>query len=244
MIATYTLVSGYASCPSLYTWNGTGYSYVTDVSNAGWLGYMGYMTSSGNIVYIGGNPWDNVKLDKNLMAIKNINGNNYYDMTLFQQADELFYLDAAYLLVVDHPVGTDVYSSVTNYLNQGLNDQIYTVNQTSIISPVSATYVWGPNGTNAKGENVLPQISKLDGVFTPGNSGDLSPSWNNIYLNQLTLDLGNLSTAKQIKLVINGIVDWGSPEDYDNWVNSFKAAAAQGLVPNGTQITPPCIHGS
>jgi hypothetical protein len=231
LIASYTLISGYASCPSLYTWNGTGYSYVTDVSNAGWLGYMGYMTSNGNIVYSGGNPWDNVKLDKNLLAIKNINGNNYYDMTLFQQADELFYLDAAYLLVVDHPVGTDVYSSVTNYLNQGLNDQIYTVNKTSIISPISAT--------NEKGQNVLPDILKLDGVFTPSSEGTLSPSWNNITLNQLTLDLGNLSSAKQIKLVINGMVDWGSPVAYDNWVNSFKAAAAQGLLPNGTQITPP-----
>ena len=56
------------------------------------------MTSSGTIVNIGGNPWDNLKLNPNLMAIKNIDGNNYYDMTLFQQADELFYLDAAYLL--------------------------------------------------------------------------------------------------------------------------------------------------
>ena len=197
------------------------------------------MTSSGNIVYIGGNPWDNVKLNPNLMAIKNIDGTNYYDMTLFQQADEIFYLDAAYLLVVDHPAGTDVYSSVTNYLNQGLNDQIYTVNQTSVTSPVSATYVWGPSGTNAKGENVLPQISKLDGVFTPGNSGLLSPSWNNIYFNQLTLDLGDLSNASQIKLEINGIVDWGTPQQYYNWIDQFNAAAAQGLVPNGTQITPP-----
>ncbi len=231
MVATYTLVSGYASCPSLYTWNGTGYSYVTDVSNSGWLGYMGYMTSNGIIVYNGGNPWDNVKLDKNLLATKNINGNNYYDMTLFQQADELFYVDAAYMLVVDHPAGTDVYSSVTNYLNQGLNDQIYTVNKTSIILPVSAT--------NEKGQNVLPDISKLDGVFTPGSLGTLSPSWNNITLNQLTLDLGNLSSAKQIKLIINGMVDWGSPDAYYNWVNSFKAAASQGLVANGTQIYPP-----
>ncbi len=241
LVATYNLVSGYASCPSLYTWNGTGYAYVTDVSNAGWLGYIGYMTSSGTIVNVGGNPWDNVKLNPNLMAIKNIDGTNYYDMTLFQQADELFYLDAAYLLVVDHPAGTQVYSSVTNYLNSGMNDQIYTVNQTSITPPVSATYVWGPSGTNAKGENVLPQISKLDGVFTPGNSGLLSPSWNNINLNQLTLDLGNLSNASQIKLEVNGIVDWGTPQQYYNWIDQFNAAAAQGLVPNGTQITPPSV---
>ena len=241
LVATYNLVSGYASCPSLYTWNGTGYSYVTDVSNAGWLGYIGYMTNSGTIVNVGGNPWDNVKLNPNLMAVKNIDGTNYYDMTLFQQADELFYLDAAYLLVVDHPAGTQVYSSVTNYLNPGMNDQIYTVNQTSITAPVSATYVWGPIGTTAKGENVLPQISKIDGVFTPGNSGLLSPSWNNINFNQLTLNLGNLSNASQIKLEVNGIVDWGTPQQYDNWIAQFNAAAAQGLVANGTQITPPSI---
>ena len=241
LVATYNLISGYASCPSLYTWNGTGYAYVTDVSNAGWLGYIGYMTNSGTIVNVGGNPWDNVKLNPNLMAVKNIDGTNYYDMTLFQQADELFYLDAAYLLVVDHPAGTQVYSSVTNYLNQGINDQIYTVNQTSITSPVSATYVWEPSGTTAKGENVLPQISKIDGVFTPGNSGLLSPLWNNINFNQLTLNLGNLSNASQIKLEINGIVDWGTPQQYDNWIAQFNAAAAQGLVANGTQITPPSI---
>lgn len=35
MVATYTIISGYASCPSLFVWNGTGYSYVTDVSIQG-----------------------------------------------------------------------------------------------------------------------------------------------------------------------------------------------------------------
>jgi hypothetical protein len=238
LVATYTLISGYASCPSLYIWNGTGYSYVTDVSNAGWLGYINYITTNGDIVYGGGNPWDYVKLDKNLLAAKNIDGNNYYDMTLFQQWDELFYLDSAYMLVVDHPVGTDVYSTMSNYVNQAFNGQIYTVNQTSIISPINATYVWAPSGTNQKGENVLPQISLLDGVFTPGNNGLFSPSWDNISLNQLTLDLGNLSDAKQIKLVINGMVDWGAAGPYYDWIDAFKAAAAQGLVPNGTQIYP------
>jgi hypothetical protein len=48
-----------------------------------------------------------------------------------------------------------------------------------------------------------------------------------------------LSKANQIKLVINGIVDWGTPEQYYNWIDDFNAAAAQGLLPNGTQITPP-----
>lgn len=93
LVVTYTLISGYASCPSLYVWNGTGYSYVTDVSNPGWLGYVGYMDQNGGIVNSGGNPWDYVKLDKNLVAANN----GYFDMTLAQQWNELYYLDSAYL---------------------------------------------------------------------------------------------------------------------------------------------------
>ena len=34
------------------------------------------------------------------------------------------------------------------------------------------------------------------------------------------------------------MVDWGPADTYYAWINSFKEAAAQGLVSNGTQITP------
>ena len=139
MIATYTIISGYASCPSLFMWNGTGYSYVTDVSNSGWLGYMSTMSSTGAITYSGGTPWDYVKLNPNLLAVNN----GYYDMTLAQQWNELFYLDTAYMVVVDHPIGTDVYSTMSNYVNQAFNGQIYTVNPADLQTPLSATYVWG-----------------------------------------------------------------------------------------------------
>jgi hypothetical protein len=57
-------------------------------------------------------------------------------------------------------------------------------------------------------------------------------------MNQLTLDLGNLSFAPQIKLLMTGMVDWGLADPYYAWINSFKDAVIQGLVPNGTQITP------
>ena len=226
LVVTYTLISGYASCPSLYIWNGTGYSYVTDVSNPGWLGYISHINSDGTIVFGGGNPWDYVKLDKNLLATNNGN----YDVTLAQQWDELYYLDSAYMIVVDHPIGTNVYTSMTNYLNKGSTGQIYTVTNGTLLSPI--------NATNEQGKNVLDQILQKDGVFTPGINGDQSSFWNNITMNQLTLDLGNLSTAPQIKLLMTGMVDWGSADPYYAWINSFKEAAAQGLVPNGTEIMP------
>ena len=225
LIVTYTLISGYASCPSLYMWNGTGYSYVTDVSNPGWLGYIGYMTSDGDIVNQGGNPWDYIKLDNSIISTNN----GSFDMTLAQQWNELFYLDSAYLMVVDHPIGTDVYTSMTNYLNKGSTGQIYTVSDGTLLSPVSAV--------NEQGQDVLAQILQKDGVYTPGINGDDSV-WNNLIQNQLTLDLGDLSSAQEIKLVVTGMVDWGSADAYYKWLDQFNDAAAKGLVANGTQIMP------
>jgi hypothetical protein len=226
LVVTYTLISGYASCPSLYVWNGTGYSYVTDVSNPGWLGYISHINSDGQVVFGGGNPWDYVKLDSKIVATNNGN----FDLTLAQQWNELYYLDSAYLLVVDHPDGTDAYTSMTNYLNKGSTGQIYTTSNDKLLAPISAI--------NEKGQNVLSQILQRDNVYTPGISGTESNSWNNISLNELTLDLGNLADAPAIKLVITGMVDWGLADTYYAWIDQFKEAAAQGILPDGTQIMP------
>ncbi len=231
VLANYIVISGYASCPSLYIWNGTDYIYITEVSNAGWLGYIDYITGDGNIVFGGGNPWDHVKLDETQLKTKNENGTEYYDIILFQQWNEIFYVDTAYLVVVDHPSTTEVYSTMVNYVNRGFFGKIYTINEDNLLTPISAT--------NEKGEDMLPQISELDGIFTPASNGVLSPSWDNITLNQLTIDLGDLSDSQEIKLVINGMVDWGPAQPYYDWIDQFKDAAAEGLVPNGTQINPP-----
>lgn len=225
LVASYTLISGYASCPSLYVWNGTGYSYITDVSNSGWLGYIGHINADGSIVFKNGNPFDYVKIERDLIASKNGN----FEFVLAQQWDELFYLDQAYLLAVDHPAGTDAYMSMSSYLSKGPTGRIYTVNSSNILTPASAT--------NQYGEDVLEQLRTLDGIFTPGING-YDSVWNNITLNQLTLDLGDLTDASEIKLVITGMVDWGLPEPYYAWIESFQAAAAQGLIQDGTEVTP------
>ena len=225
LVVTYTLISGYASCPSLYIWNGEGYTYITDVSNSGWLGYIGYINADGTIIFKDGNPYDYVKLDKNFLATKDGN----FEMVLAQQWDELYYLDSTQLLVVDHPIGTNVHMSMTSYLSDGSTGKVYTVTNGTMLQPVSAF--------NEQGQSVLAQLRTPDGVFTPGING-YDSVWNNITLNQLTLDLGNLSGAPQIKLVITGMVDWGLADPYYEWIDSFKEAASKGLVTNGTEIMP------
>ncbi len=215
-----------SSCPSLYTWNGTSYVYVTEVSNHGWLGYINYISNDPDwdIVYWRNNPWDYIKLDQSQLQPRN---NEYYDIKLTQNWDEIFYLDTAYLMVVDHPTDVEVYSTmVEQYLDPEYMGKIYTVSQDRL-TPISAV--------NENGEDVLPLISEMDDVFTSAGDGITSPSWDNISWNQLTLDLGDLSDAEQIKLVVRGIVDWGSADDYNTWIDGFFAQP----VPNGTQITPP-----
>jgi len=232
MIAQYIVISGYACCPSLYIWNGINYTYITEVSNAGWLGYMDYMNEDGNIVFSGGNPWDHVKLDANQLEVKTDPemGYDYYDLVLFQQWDEIFYLDNVYLVVVDHSADIDVYSTMVNYVNRGFYGEIYTIDEDKLVTPVSVT--------NENGEDVLSHISQLDGVFTPAINGVDSPSWDNIQVNQLTLDLGDLSDAPAIKLLINGMVDWGPAQPYYDYIELFDEAYAAGLVENGTQLYP------
>ena len=225
-MSLFAYYSGGSSCPSLFVWNGTSYVYVAEVSNHGWLGYMNYVTGDPEwpIVYWRNNPWDYLKLDKSLLAL--VNG-TYFDMVLSQRWNEIFYLDTVYLVVVDHPADVEVYSTgVEQYLSPDYMGKIYTVSLNPL-KPVSAY--------NEKGEDVLHRILYRDGVFTPGVNGLHSPSWNNITWNRLTIDLGNLSGAQQIKLIVTGKVDWGSPDDYTAWIEKFFAED----VPPGTQITPP-----
>ena len=215
------------SCPSLFTWNGTDYVYVAEVSNHGWLGYINYVTNDPDwpIAYWRNHPWDYVRLGSSQLQPEN----GYYNMTLTQKWNEIFYLDTAYMVVVDHPTDVNVYSTlVEQYLDPEYMGKIYTVCKTPS-TPVSAF--------NEKGENVLSKIRVADNVFTPGINGAQSQSWDNMSWNRLTLNLGDLSSAEQIKLIVRGIVDWGESDDYNNWIDKFFDPT--NLPPNGTQITPP-----
>jgi hypothetical protein len=219
---TYT---GGSSCPSLFIWNGTAYEYVAEISNHGWLGYIQSTTTieaERAFIFWRNDPWDYLKLDSDMLVAKD----GSYELILSQRWNEIFYLDAAYLMVVDHPADVDVYSTgVEQYLDPAFMGQIYTVSEDQL-TPVSAF--------NEADEDVLSMLSEVDGVFTPGINGLQSPYWDNISWNTLTLDLGDLSDAEQIKLVINGKVDWGSADDYNTWLELFYDPN----VPDGAQVTP------
>ena len=187
------------SCPSLYVWNGTDYAFNGDVSSSGgWLGFVDHYQSDGSIVFAYSNPWDYIKLSSQTQT-----RNGYFDLALLEQTDEIYYLDSAELIAVDHPANVDVFSTAKTYIYQLSNlGKIYTVSKNSS-PPVSAI--------TGDGQNVLNQISKFDGISTIGNLW----KWDSLQLN-----LGNLSGAEEIKLVVTGISVWQAGSG-SNWNSQY-----------------------
>ena len=204
------------SCPSLYSWNGTGYGYIAEVSDGpGWLGYVNYFNPDGTMVFSYNYPWDYVKLAPTQLQPKD----GYYTMNVMETSDEIFYMDAAKLVAIDHPANTDVLSTAGTYIyNLTGQGTYYTVSKTPL-TPLSAV--------NGSGANVLPQISKMDGLFTRGTRWQ----WNN-----LTLNLGDLSSAQQIKLVVAATINW--PSTSAGGTNFLKYASQPGVTPS----PPPYIE--
>jgi hypothetical protein len=227
--------AGGSSCPSLYIWNGTGYVYVAEVSNHGWLGYTRYVNEDGSLEYWRNNPWDYILLNNSQIQASN----GAYNLTLTQRWNEIFFIDSAYMLVVDHPSNVSAYSTmVEQYIDPNYMGKIYTVSKNPA-TPVSAynevITVYNGTVTGSSGKtDVLSQISSMDGVFTTAFNGKYSEAWNNQTWNRLTLNLGNLTGAPQIKLVIKALVDWGPPDSYNLWMNKFYVSG----LPNHTEPTP------
>jgi hypothetical protein len=213
LVPTYKIISGIASCPSLYVWNGNNYVYRTEVSSGtGYLGILDHFRADGSIAFDYSYPWDYLKLDRNQIQPRN----GYYDMILTQESDELFYLDAAKLIVVDHSPNLDVYSTKGTYMyNLTGQGKIYTVGKNPL-TPISAV--------NGKGEDALPQIAKLDGIYSPGHP-DLQ--WDSLELN-----LGNLTGAKEIKLIVAGLIIYSSGQVQGEWAQKF-------VTQPGVQPFPP-----
>ena len=198
------------SCPSLYVWNGTGFAYESEVSDGtGWLGFVDHFNPDGSIKFSYNYPTDYVKID-NLMQTKDGN----FAMNIMEGSDEIFYLDSAKLVAVDHPANVDVFSTSSTYLyNLTGMGAMYTVNKDQTMPPVSAV--------DSSGQNILPQISKMDGISTTG----VRWQWNSLDLN-----LGNLSGAKDIKLVFVATTNW--PTTQQGGTNFMAYANKPGVTPS------------
>ena len=168
----YNFGNSISSCPFLYPWNGTGYNFASDFSSAGTL-----VSSKAP----GGTPKaysDYAKVEGSAFQPKN----NTYPLQLTEEYDEISYIDELALLTADHSPGYDVYTG----LLAANKSTIYTVDRAALRSPVSCT--------DALGHGCMQQISAKDGVYTLSSTNNTT--------NEIDLNLGNLTSASQVKLVL------------------------------------------
>jgi len=91
------------SCPYLYAWNGKRFRFVTDLLGAAPIGLP---VAEGR--YVEADPDEFVWLGDETMFPPR-DGN--YVVQITEELREVLYLDAAHLLVVDHPAGTEVHTT-------------------------------------------------------------------------------------------------------------------------------------
>lgn len=189
------------SCPSLYVWDGVDYVYTAEISDGtGYLGIFDYFREDGSLAFLYSVPWDYTKLNASRIQPKD----GYYDMTLTQNWDEIAYVDFVSLWVVEHSADVDVYSTKATYLYE-LEEQgiIYTVDKKPN-NPVSCI--------NSTRHDLLPLVLERDGITTQGNE---------FLWDTLELDLGDLSNAEEIKLIVAGTIVYSSGEDQGEWAGQF-----------------------
>ena len=171
------------TCPYLYTWDGASFAFETDIYGSGKLG-----------VQHGGSFWKPTPDDYYVLGAAPLELNGSFELRMVEERAEVNYLDYAALYAADVPAGIDLYTELhglnTPYVP--LEASVHTVAQ-PLQTPVSAIHV-------NTATSLATELAASDGNFAVlGHDRNLDFDYNTI-----ELDLGDLSAAPQVKLVIDG----------------------------------------
>ncbi|HEV8264805.1 MAG TPA: FG-GAP-like repeat-containing protein [Gemmatimonadales bacterium] len=195
------------SCTFLYTWDGTAFRFLTDVTWASALGMPLGIMAGEKTVY---GPPQAAREYFRIPGERLKPADGRYRMQLTEELWEVAYVDQLALLAVDHPESVDVFVN-ERFVPPGTPAsgrlEIHQVGERHL--PVSAT--------DKRGRDLLPLLRAKDdeyvGGFTPGPYQGITQP------HDLILDLGPLRDADDVRLFLQG---WLFPTDA-----SINAAIAQ-----------------
>ncbi|MCI0338027.1 MAG: FG-GAP-like repeat-containing protein [Acidobacteria bacterium] len=199
------------SCPLLYAWNGSEYSFITDFLGGSAIGYL---TAPRQYNYPDTDEYIRVTGDQ----LKERDG--LLSLRMNNQLEEVIYFDEVKLLAVDHPADTETYP------NERLMPappypkfKIYSVK--SPRPPVSAV--------DEKGRDILPLIKEIDRLY-PDDFEKLRFKGYAME-HAMTLDLGNLKSANHVLLLMTAWIDYA-----DSTSNLAASQAGAKLIPPYVQV--------
>jgi Flp pilus assembly protein TadD len=179
-----------SSCPYLYAWDGTRFSFVTDFLGGG---EMGYWEAPG--VRNHPNPTEDVRLtDRQLVEQA-----GRYALRVTNELEEVLFLDEVHLLGIAHPADVEVYP------NEGMTGdprppKLWAVKD---LKPPTAAF-------DDSGRDVREELARLDRTWP--DSFPLLPIRGYAREHTLTLDLSGLPKTHTL-LVLTGWTDYAFSSD-------------------------------
>jgi Tfp pilus assembly protein PilF len=203
------------SCAFLYTWNGSEYTFVTDMMWRSALGMpLGIMGGSTAYAFADASR-EYLKIPGEMLKARD----GVYSLQITEELWETSYFDQARLLAIDHPDSVDIYVDERFVPPPFPPLHIYKVAKKHL--PKSAT--------DDRGNDLLPLLRKKDDVYI----ANLKPAkYQGVTeMHDLILDLGNLSGADSVVLFLQG---WLFPTDA-----SINVAIAQSRQ---IKVISPCLQ--
>jgi cytochrome c-type biogenesis protein CcmH/NrfG len=195
------------SCPMIWTWNGKGFEFITDVLGVAPLG-----ASSGDGQYFATDHDEYIQIPG--ASLTAVNGN--YEVRITEELSEVSYLDQIRLLAVDHPADTPIYTSekwkgppFPEFRLYGAKRRVY---------PVAAR--------DRRGSDVLAKLLSRDRNYTDTFQRD------SVGIAEThTLDL-DFPAGSEGVLILNGWVDWADGSTFMAAAQEGKG----GLLPPALQV--------
>ncbi|HZA37152.1 MAG TPA: CRTAC1 family protein, partial [Vicinamibacterales bacterium] len=177
-----------SSCPIVFTWNGTGYEFITDGIGPGVVGHW-VAPGERNVP----DPDEYIKIAGAQLRPRN----GRLSVRFAEPMEEVIYLDQVRLFAVDHPADADIYPH--EYF-------------AAIASPPPAE-VFVTRGARLplgawddKGRDVLPLLRERDGRYVEGF--DPAGFKGFAALHALELDLGPVPANGPVRLIMAGFTDY------------------------------------
>jgi len=174
------------SCPMIFTWDGTGFRFITDVLGVAPLG-----ASSGNGTYFPVDHDEYVQIPGNALLAKD----GAYEIRITEELREVSYLDQIQLIAVDHPKTVDLFT----------NDKFKSPPFPAFRLFGSSSRVYPVTAFDGHNQDVRPKLIAKDqtyvDTFARDYAGVAEP-------HMLELDFGGAAPDNRAVLILNGWVDW------------------------------------
>lgn len=188
------------SCPIVWSWNGSGFEYITDVLG---VAPLGASSGDGRTFPLDHDEYIQIAGD----ALRPKEGE--FEIRLTEELSEVAYFDQLRLLTVDHPAASTVYTNEKFKSPPFPEFRLFAI--THPVRPQAAR--------DENGRNVLAGIMSKDNVYADGFRRDTA---GRAALHSLEIDFGKGTVPRNDGiLILNGWVDWADG-------STFLAAAQEG----------------